>query len=128
MYDCEPMRRLNRLTALALGLLLVAAPATWACGELSGSMACHPDTRPVTMSGCHGMSQASIDCCSFESATEPRQATGLRSPTLITVLEASDQELGHPRTSAASREDTAPARSSRLHELGRYTLFSSFLL
>ncbi len=122
------MRRLNRLTALVLGLLLFAAPAAWACGELAAAMACCPEAEPVDMSMCHGASQASMDCCTMDSVPEPRQATELRTPILITVLEAADQELGAPKTSAASREDTAPARSSLLHELGRYTLFSSFLL
>jgi hypothetical protein len=122
------MRRLNRFTALALGLLLFAAPAAWACGQLTAMMACCPDAEPVDMSMCHGTSQASIDCCTMESAPEPRQASELRTSNLITVLEASDLESGTPTTSAASRADTAPAQSSLLHELGRYTLFSSFLL
>lgn len=119
---------MNRLAALALGLLLFAAPAAWACGELAAAMACCPDSEPVDTSTCHGTSQASMDCCTMDSAPEPRQATELRSPTLITVLEISDLESGTATTSAASRADTAPAQSSLLHELGRYTLFSSFLL
>ncbi len=128
------MRRLTRLTALCVGVLLLAAPAAWACGEFGGTVTSKcPMAEMSEMSGsmgtsiCHGNGQMSKDCCDVRSAPEPTQALSFESAKFLTALEVTDLQVVAPLAAALPLHST-PEDAFRLHDLGRYTLFSSFLL
>lgn len=130
------MRRLNHLTAVCVGLLLLTTPAAFACEEfgammsskcpMADSMAEMSDS--VEMSPCHGAGQVAEDCCDVRSAPEPTQALSSESVKVLTTLEATDLHLVAPLSPAAPSLRTTSADAFCLHELGRYTLYSSFLL
>lgn len=124
------MRRLSRFTALCIGVLLLAAPAAFACGDLGAMMTSQCPMAEVLRSPdtsmCHDSGQISNDCCDVRSAPEPMQALSFESAKLLTALEVTDlQVVALP---AALPPHSTPADAFRLHDLGRYTLFSSFLL
>ncbi|MCH7665210.1 MAG: hypothetical protein IH936_04685 [Acidobacteria bacterium] len=137
------MRRLNRFTVVCVGVLLLAAPAAFACGEL-GSMATSrcpmvdamaeisesigSATGSTGTSICHDSGQMSNDCCDARSAPEPMQARSFESVKLLVSLEATDLQVVAPLAPAALPHATPAADAFHLHDLGRYTLFSSFLL
>ena len=140
------MRRLHRCTVLCVGVLLLAAPGAFACGELGAmatsrcpmadamtdAMAEMSESMGSTMgstgtSKCHDSGQMSNDCCEVRSAPEPMQARSFEIAKLLVSLEATDLQGVSPLTPAALPRAT-PADDFRLHGLGRYTLFSSFLL
>ena len=120
------MRRLNRLTAVVAVALLSPAPAVWAHGESGGAMACCPASQPADSPICHGGQSASMDCCTVRSA--PVQAVSVQSAKLLAQPLALPADVAQTVSGTRSGAETVPAHSSRLHELGRYTLFSSFLL
>jgi hypothetical protein len=137
------MRSLNRFTALGVGVLLLAAPAASACGDLGvmipgcpmAEMAEMPEmSQMAEMAGstgrspCHSAGEVGDDCCKVRSAPEPTQALSFASAKLLTVLEVTDLQVVAPLAPAAQPPHFTPADASRLHDLGRYTLFSAFLL
>jgi hypothetical protein len=131
----NPMCRLNKLTALCVGVLLLAAPAAWACGEVGATaMSPCPMGEMPHRSGsmgtvtCHDDGPMSEGCCDVRSAPEPMQALTLGSTELLPALEVRDHQQGAPLGLAALPQQCPPADALRLHDLGRYTLFSSFLL
>ena len=72
---------------------------------------------------------ASMDCCEFRPAPEPVQASSLESVRPSSSLDTAELEpVARPHERRSQSVGRAPADSSRLHDLGRYTLFSSFLL
>lgn len=136
MYDPRPMTSLTRFTALCVGMLLLAVPAAFACGELSAMTSQCPMAEMAEMgempgstgtSICHDGGQMTEDCCDMRSAPEPMQALSYESAKLLTALEVTDLQLVAPIAPAAPPHSTPPD-GFRLHDLGRYTLFSSFLL
>ena len=125
------MRHLNRFTVLCVAVLLLAAPSAFACGELGAML-----TSPCPMaemsqsrgtSPCHDANQMAEDCCNIQSAPESMQALSFESVKLLVSLEVTDLQVVAPLAPAAMPHAT-PADAFRLHDLGRYTLFSSFLL
>ena len=131
------MRRLNRFTALGVGVLLLAAPAAFACGELGAMASGCPMAEMAEMaemtgsmgiSKCHDSGPISEDCCDVRSAPEPTQALSFESLKLLTALEVTDLQVEALPALAGLPRQSMPADAFRLHELGRYTLFSSFLL
>ena len=133
------MRRLIRLTALALGVLLLAAPAAWACCELGATVTpkCQMASKcpPVAeMAGsmetsiCHDDGQMAKNCCDARSTPEPTQALPFESAKLLVAFEVTDLRVVASLAPAALPLLSTPADAFRLHDLGRYTLFSSFLL
>ena len=126
------MRRLSHLTALCVGMLLLAAPAAWACGELGGMASGCPMSgemqAPMATSMCHDCGQMSKDCCEVRSAPEPVPALSFESAKMLAALEVTDLQIGALTAPVARPSPTPLADSFRLHDLGRYTLFSSFLL
>lgn len=134
------MRRSNRFTALCVGVLLLAAPAVFACGELgamttsncsmSEAMGEMSESMSSTMGTaiCHDSDQMSDDCCDVRSAPEPMEALSFESARLLTVLEATELRVAVSPAPAAVPLRAPSADAFRLHELGRYTLFSSFLI
>jgi hypothetical protein len=131
VYDRPPMRRLNRLAALCVGVLLLAAPAAWACGELGAmtSQCPMPEmTESMGTSMCHDDGQMSEDCCDLTSAPEPMQASSFESAKLLTALEVTDLQVVAPPAPAVLPRHSTSADAFRPPDLGRYTLFSSFLL
>jgi hypothetical protein len=121
------MRRLSTLTALILGALLFAAPVAQACGELVAMTPKCPMAKAMASSKCHGGGEVPMDCCEVRSAPEPMQAVALAAAKPLPILEASSLQTVSV-AAVAQRPSSAPADSSRFHGLGRYTLFSSFLL
>ena len=124
------MRRLTPLTALCLGMLLFAAPAAWACDEFGtmppqcpmgemaesmGSSMCHDDGDRMAE-----------DCCDITSTPEPMQALSVENPEFLSVPQVTDLQVVAPLAAAAPTLHSADAL--RPPDLGRYTLFSSFLL
>ncbi len=83
---------------------------------------------PMGTSICHGNGQMSKDCCDVRSAPEPTQALSFKSAKLLTALEVTDLLVVVPVAPTALPPHSTPADAFRLHDLGRYTLFSSFLL
>ncbi len=131
------MRRLNRFTALCVGVLLLAAPSAFACGELGAMMPSQcsmaekiemAETAETCTSMCHDGGQMSADCCDVRSAPEPIPALSVESVKLLTALEVTAVQIVALPASAVLLRQFAPAHAFRLHELGRYTLFSSFLI
>jgi hypothetical protein len=116
-------------------VLLLAAPAAWACGEFGATVTSKcPMAEMSEMSGsmgtsiCHDNGQMSKDCCDVRSAPELTQALSFESAKLLTALEVTDLQVVAPIAPAALPPHSTPADASCLHDLGRYTLFSSFLL
>lgn len=134
------MRSLNRLTALCVGVLLLAAPAAFACGELGAMvmsqcpMADAPMNATAEMSHsadtsmCHKAGAMAKDCCDARPAPEPMQAMSFETAKLLAALEVTDPRMMAVAAPACLRPHSTPADALRLHDLGRYTLFSSFLL
>ncbi len=128
------MSRLAHYTALCVGVLLLAAPAAFACGEVGamtsqcpmGEMGEMPG--PMGTSICHGSGQMSEDCCDIRSAPEPMQALSYESAKLLTALQVIDLQVVVPLAPAALAPHPTSADAFRPPDLGRYTLFSSFLL
>ncbi len=143
------VRRLDRLAALFVGALLLAAPAVGAsCGD-TGPMAPRcpmPETAgmsamggaahaghaveaaaPASETPCHDALPATQDCCEVRSAPEPIEALSFEGPQPLLALEAVDLRVAAPLPPTAPQR-TAPAIADRLHDPGRYTLYSSFLL
>ena len=129
MNHPQSMRRLNRLTALCAGVLFLATPAAWACSEL-GSMASDcPMAGHDDIAICHEVGTASVDCCQVRPAPEAVQACSLESARPQESPPAADVlPVVTPQAPLAQRANGPPGESSRLHDLGRYILFSSFLL
>jgi len=124
------MKHLIRLTALCVGLLLLAAPVVWACGEFSAMTPQCPMTEMTDTMGtsmCHDAGQMS-DCCDVTSAPEPMQALSVESAKLLMALEVTDLQVAAALAPAALLLRSMSAEAFRQHDLGRYTLFSSFLL
>jgi hypothetical protein len=128
------MRRLTRLTALCVGVLLLAAPAAFACGELGTMTSRCPMAEMADMSGsmgtsiCHDSGQMSKDCCGLPSTPEPIKALSFEGAKLLTALEVTDLEVAAPLTPPGPPPHSTPVDAFHLHDLGRYTLFSSLLL
>ena len=126
------MTSLTRLTALCVGVLLLAAPAVWACGELGlMSSECDMPEMAGSMSGtsmCHDGGQMSDECCDVESAPEPLQAVPFESIELLTTLKAADLQVAASLAPDVLPPHSMPVDGFRLHDLGRFALFSSFLL
>ncbi|NNE47713.1 MAG: hypothetical protein HKN37_13750 [Rhodothermales bacterium] len=126
------MKRLNRYIAFCAGVLLLAAPAAWACGQI-GEMSAECDMPEMagSMGGtamCHDGGQMADDCCDVGPAPDTAQAISFQSLKLLTTLVAVDLQEVAPPAPAALSPDLLSADGFRLHDLGRYTLFSSFLL
>lgn len=122
------MRPTSRPIVLIAALLLLAAPAAWACGEVLSAMACCPLMDAMPSGNCHGQGDLAMDCCATDSSSDPMAAPpadGAR-PSPAPVGLVSSAIL--PARAAAQPRIAAPELSSRIHDLGRYTLFSSFLL
>lgn len=83
---------------------------------------------PISTSICHACGQMSGDCCDIRPAPEPTQALTFGSTGLLTALEVTDLEVVAPLAPAVLPPCSALADAFRLHNLGRYTLFSSLLL
>lgn len=129
------MGRLTRSTALCVGVLLLAAPAAWACGEFGAMvMSPCPMAEMSKMSGsmgaltCHGNGPMSKRCCDVRPAPEPTQASTFESTERLPAPEVTGHQQVAPLGAMALPLQYPPADALRLHELGRYTLFSSFLL
>ncbi len=75
---------------------------------------------------CHDSDETSMDCCAVRSAPEPMPALALETSQLPEALEVTDLRVVTPPS--ALPPHSAPADAFLLHDLGRYTLFSSFLL
>lgn len=87
--------------------------------EMAGSMG---------TSMCHDGSEMSDDCCEAQSAPEPMQALSLESAKLLAALEVTAFQIGESPSPADLSLYSTPVDAFRLHDLGRYTLYSSFLL
>jgi len=125
------MNRPIRYTALCVGVLLLAVPAAWACGEF-GAMAaqCPMSERTESMgtSMCHDGGQMPEVCCDLTSAAEPMQALSVENAKLLAAFEVTDlQEVAPPALVALPLHSTS-VDAFWPRDLGRYTLFSSFLL
>ncbi len=144
------VRRFDRFVALFVGALLLAAPAVGAsCGD-TGPMAPRcpmPETAgmpgpagaahaghaveaaaPAGATPCHGAAPVPQDCCDVRSAPEPIEALSFEGPRPIRALESVGSQVQAPLPPAAAPQRTASAIADRLHDPGRCTLYSSFLL
>lgn len=77
---------------------------------------------------CHNASQMSAACCDVRSAPVPAPALSFESIKLLTALEFTGIQIVALPVSAEALRQSVPTDAFRLHELGRYTLFSSFLI
>ena len=84
--------------------------------------------QSMETSNCHSSGEMSMDCCSARSAPEPMRTLSVGSARLLTVLVATDYDVVAQLTPAGLPPHSTSADAFRLHGLGRYTLFSSFLL
>jgi hypothetical protein len=141
VYNIEAMKTLSRLTALSVCALLLASPAAFGCGgpammaadcpmvgmDGMGEMA---DSMPSSMAGssCHESDQMAEDCCDVEPAPEPIQAPRFETVKLLIALEAADLPVNATLAPPVRPQDWAAPDSLRELDVGRYTLFSSFLL
>ena len=124
------MQRLICLTALIVGVMLLAAPAAWTCGELGAMAPRCPMTEMAESMGtspCHSSDRMSKDCCDMRSDPEPIGVLSIEGVKLLRTLHAIDPQVVEPAPAALPSLSTH-ADAFRLHDLGRYTLFSSFLL
>ncbi len=122
------MRRLNALTAFTLGVLLFAAPAAWACGELM-AMTSECPMAPSNEDSTRGDSaQVPMDCCVVRPASEPMRALSFARASHLAALKAIDRLVVEPLAPAVQPPVATPAGPLAACDLGRYTLFSSFLL
>ena len=125
------MRHPDGLTALFLAVLLLAVPAAWACVELDEMSSNCPMAdmdQSMDPSLCHGGGQLTDDCCDGESPPESVQALSSDSTRLLVALDLARLPAACPPEPEFVRSGTAPPDDSRFHSLGRYTLFSAFLL
>lgn len=131
------MRSPNRLTALCVGVLLLAAPAAFACGELGAMMTSQcslaeiiekAEADETAASMCHSAGQMSADCCDVRTGPERVQASSVESLRLLAALELAGVQIVTLPAFADPLRESVPVDASRLHKLGRYTLFSSFLI
>jgi hypothetical protein len=125
------MRCSIRLTALSLGALLLAGPASLACGEF-GARTSHCAAAETVRSndtsmpcGCDQMSTA---CCDMPSAREAMQGSSFEIVQLVDVPEAASLEAVALLAPATLMSHSTSADAFRRHDVGRYTLFSSLLL
>ena len=121
------MRRLYVLTALTLGVLLFAAPAAWACGELIAMTSECPMAESMVGSMCSGSGPVSMDCCVARPAPEPMQSLSMGRATHLVALEPVER-LAEQSSQLLQPPVATPAGPLAACDLGRYTLFSSFLL
>ena len=131
-------------TILALGLLLLP-PVAWGCeatGMLNCSMSdcpmpdqlesdgCH-ESEPVSdhaLSGCDATPEAWIACCDAPVDREPAKVASAASWSQATTPLIMLAERIEPRSPSGPPDFISEAISARQHELGRFTLLSSFLL
>lgn len=131
-------------TILALGLL-VLSPVAWGC-EATGMQNCSmsdcpmPDQQELdgchesedltdqALSGCAAVPEAWIACCDAPVDQDPAKvdaATSWYETTTPLIILA---ERVEPRPPSGPPDLISEIISSRQHELGRFTLLSSFLL
>lgn len=131
-------------TILALGLLLLS-PVAWGCeatGMQSCSMsdcpmtdqqesdACH-ESEPVSdhaLSGCDATPEAWIACCDASADREPGKVESATSWSQATTPLVILTERIEPWSPSGPPDFISEAISARQHNLGRFTLLSSFLL
>lgn len=130
------MKKRQRLVAIfALGIL-IAAPTVWGCEQ--------GDTQSCSMSACPMMdAKDSSDCQEPREPAEHNASVACcdtprdQEPATIETLSGLDSRTTPIPHLAGHIETRPPARppdtlfeviSSRQHELGRFTLFSSYLL
>ena len=130
------MKHAANIVICLLAAALLAAPVVWACCATgAGSAPCGmpgmDDSRPMAKmtaaAPCHGPDRISTDCCEVEPAPSAMLARGFEIERLLTVIEAVEPLVTVPDPAEAAAR-SAPPRSSLLHDLGRYTLFSALLL
>ena len=124
------MSVVQRSVAACIALLLLGAPAAFACGEL-GSGAAHcsmPEmSASMAMAPCHQDDQMSRDCCDMGSSPDPIRPPAVEGSKLLLVSEALD--LTAANLVPPTDEKVGPARDvGGLAFLQRYTLFSAYLL
>lgn len=126
------MRRLTRFTALFAGLLLLAAPTAFACGEIVAMASQCPMAEKTEMAEamdpamCHDSGQMTEGCCDVRSAPDSLQALSFESARLLTALDATDLRAVVPPAALPLHLTSVDAFGKS--DLERYTLFSSFLL
>ncbi len=129
----------NIATCVVVAALL-AAPAAWACcGPATAGSPCAMDAAahgrmtapaaPMTGSApCHGGDRFTSECCEVGAAPEPVLARFFEIERLLAAVEVGEPLETPPPGPVCPAARSAPPGSSRLHDLGRYTLFSALLL
>jgi hypothetical protein len=139
------MRQIRTIaTIFALGLLLVS-PVAWGC-EATGMESCAMSDCPMTdqleadachesealsdqaLSGCDAMPEAWIACCDAPVDQDPARVDAAMSWYQTTTPLIILAERVEPRPPSGPPDFISETISSRQHELGRFTLLSSFLL
>ena len=130
------MRFIANIAVSVLAVLLLAAPAVWACCDAGtmaspcpmGSMQQDAGAAMSMTMPCHAGDRMSADCCDLEWAPTPVATRALEVAPPLVALDVRAPLLMAPPLPVDPTARSAPPRSSRLHDLGRYTLFSAFLL
>lgn len=125
------MRHRDGLIELFLAVLLLAVPAAGVCLELDEMSSNCPMVemgQSMDASLCHGSGQLTDDCCDEEAPPESTTALSSESTKLLTSLDIAHLPALVPPSPQLVRPGIAPPDDSRWQSLGRFTLFSSFLL
>lgn len=125
------MRNAARLTALLLAIALAVAPAAGACCEADAAASgCPMQTTGelVEAPPCHGGDRLAADCCEIERAPAPVAAGSAEGPESAVPLAAVVARVVAVPAPVGDAARSSPPRAGALHDLGRYTLHSSFLL
>jgi hypothetical protein len=123
-----------RIIALCIGVLLLATPTAFGCAGPAMMAADCPMVEMAGMAGsmagpsCHETDRMAEDCCDVEPAPEPVQAPSFETVKLFVALEAMDRSTMATVIPPVQPLNRVAAGSFSECDVGRYTLFSSFLL
>lgn len=122
MKQHRPMDRPNRLVAVALGLLLFAAPIAWDCGEAAAMTSGCPMTHGKLT--CHAGSGPAMECCAVQPASVPMPASLFQTAKLFVALELPSL----PAAAEPAPRAVAPDGARAVRSLERFALFAAYLL
>lgn len=149
MYHRGAMRFAYRIGSLLVALLLLQVPATLACEspeqmppdcpmagiagmdhtQMAGMHHTAPPESPTSDSRCGNCGSLADECCALKSAPEPvqtRSGDGSQGRLAVTFVEQQS-----PGLAPLCEEPSPNGRGTGppdLHDVGRYTLHSAYLL
>ena len=127
VYGSPPMSSVRAAAVLIVVVVLLGPPVVSACAGLAVSMSCCPESEAQGRS-CHTPHTMSLDCCTVEPLQDPPAAAGVATSDVMLVSVSPSPGTIAPGEDSVGSTDLPMTCSSVLHELGRFTLFSAFLL